>query len=190
MREERIILGVDPGTSVMGYGLIRISEGNPFLLKMEVFKLNKSESHYKRLLHIFNKILELIDEFFPNELAIESPFLGQNVQSMLKLGRVQGVVIAAAMSRSISVYEYTPLKIKMAVTGNGRASKEQVAGILRNYLRLSKDRTQLDEYLSLDATDGLATALCHFFQGPCPVSETRYVSWKDFLKRNTKKIRK
>lgn len=183
MNDERIILGVDPGTSVMGYGLIRVSNSNPHLLTMGVLKLDKCESHYQRLHHIFNRIIELIDEFLPNELAIESPFLGENVQSMLKLGRAQGVTIVAALSRNISVYEYAPLKIKMAITGNGQASKEQVAGMLQSYLRIPKENR-------LDATDGLATALCHFFQRNYPDPKTIYASWDDFLNKNSKRIKK
>jgi crossover junction endodeoxyribonuclease RuvC len=158
-QKERIILGIDPGTAIMGYGVIKILNDKPFVIKMGIFKLKKCENHYIRLHNIFNKVIELIDEFSPNEFAIESPFLKKNVQSMLKLGRAQGAAMIAALFRNIPIYEYAPLKIKMSITGNGQASKEQVANMLHHYLIISKKDTY-----QLDATDGLATALCHFFQ--------------------------
>ncbi|MDR1814183.1 MAG: crossover junction endodeoxyribonuclease RuvC, partial [Tannerella sp.] len=129
MLPEKIILGIDPGTIIMGYGVLRVVNKKSSLEAMGVLKLNKFEDHYLRLHHIFDRVLQLIDSYHPEALAIEAPFFGKNVQSMLKLGRAQGVAIAAALHRSIPVFEYAPLKIKMAITGNGQASKEQVSGM-------------------------------------------------------------
>jgi crossover junction endodeoxyribonuclease RuvC len=185
MIKDKIILGVDPGTTVMGYGLIKISDNKPFLLAMGVLELNKFDDHYLRLRRIFERISGLIDEFLPDELAIEAPFYGKNVQSMLKLGRAQGVAMAAALARDLLIFEYAPLKIKMSITGNGRASKEQVAGLLQRYLKIPPE----DMLPQLDATDGLAAALCHFFQSTRPQSEAPYTSWKDFVNKNGKKIK-
>ena len=185
MIKEKIILGVDPGTTVMGYGLIKIVDNNPFLLAMGVLELNKMDDHYLRLRRIFERISGLIDEFLPDVLAIESPFYGKNVQSMLKLGRAQGVAMAAALSRDMPIFEYAPLKIKMSITGNGRASKEQVAGMLQRYLKIPQEKM----LPQLDATDGVATALCHFFQSNRPRSETPYTNWKDFVNKNKAKIK-
>jgi len=183
--KEKIILGIDPGTSVMGYGLIRIIADKPFLLAMGILDLNKLDNHYLRLQRIFERISGLIDEFLPDELAIESPFYGKNVQSMLKLGRAQGVAMAAALSRNLPIYEYAPLKIKMAITGNGRASKEQVAELLRRLLNIPSE----DMLPQLDATDGLAAAFCRYLQSNRPQSEAPYVSWKDFVNKNVKRIK-
>jgi crossover junction endodeoxyribonuclease RuvC len=182
--KDKIILGIDPGTSVMGYGLIKVVDNKPFLLAMGILELSKYEDHYLRLSRIFRRIISLIDEFLPDELAIESPFFGKNVQSMLKLGRAQGVAMAAALSRDIPIFEYAPLKIKMSVTGNGRAAKEQVAEMLRHYLKIPKENM----LPQLDATDGLAAALCHFFQGSRPASSAPYNSWKDFINKNDKRV--
>ncbi|MDR2804933.1 MAG: crossover junction endodeoxyribonuclease RuvC [Dysgonamonadaceae bacterium] len=185
MGKEKIILGIDPGTTVMGYGLIRIQDNQPSLLAMGVLELNKYDDHYLRLRRIFERVVGLIDEFLPDELAIESPFFGKNVQSMLKLGRAQGVAMAAALSRDLPIFEYAPLKIKMAITGNGRAAKEQVADMLKRYLKIP-DENMLPQ---LDATDGLAAALCHFFQNNCPTSESHYTGWKDFIRKNEKRVK-
>jgi crossover junction endodeoxyribonuclease RuvC len=186
MVKEKIILGVDPGTNVMGYGLIKVEDNKPVLLAMGVLELNKMEDHYLRLKRIFERITGLIDEFLPGELAIEAPFFGKNVQSMLKLGRAQGVAMAAALSRGLPIFEYAPLKIKMSITGNGSASKEQVAYMLQNYLKIPQENM----LPQLDATDGLAAALCHFFQSSRPRSTASYTSWKDFINKNGTKIRK
>ena len=185
MIKEKIILGVDPGTTVMGYGLIKIIDNKPFLLAMGILELNKMDDHYLRLRRIFERISGLIDEFLPDELAIESPFYGKNVQSMLKLGRAQGVAMAAALSRDLPIYEYAPLKVKMSITGNGRASKEQVAGLLQRFLKIPEGNM----LPQLDATDGVAVALCHFFQSNRPQSDAPYVSWKDFVSKNKKRIK-
>ncbi|WP_446774708.1 crossover junction endodeoxyribonuclease RuvC [Macellibacteroides fermentans] len=185
MSKERIILGIDPGTIVMGYGIIRIEGKKPVLEAMGVLQLNKYEDHYVRLKKIFERVLSLIDQYHPDELAIEAPFFGKNVQSMLKLGRAQGTAISAALSRDIPIFEYAPLKIKMSITGNGQASKEQVAGMLQRILHISKDNM----LPQLDATDGLAAALCHFLQSNNPVSDKKYSGWKDFIAKNPGKVK-
>ncbi|MDR0798598.1 MAG: crossover junction endodeoxyribonuclease RuvC [Dysgonamonadaceae bacterium] len=183
--KEKIILGIDPGTNVMGYGLLKVTDNKPSLMAMGVLELNKYDDQYLRLRRIFERVIGIIDEFLPDELAIEAPFFGKNVQSMLKLGRAQGVALAAALSRDIPIFEYAPLKIKMSITGNGRAAKEQVADMLRNYLKIPKENM----LPQLDATDGLAAALCHFFQSNNPVSSTPYRSWKDFINKNEKRVK-
>ena len=186
MIKEKIILGIDPGTTIMGYGLIKVINNKPFLLAMGVLELNKFDDHYLRLRRIFERITGLIDEFLPDELAIEAPFFGKNVQSMLKLGRAQGVAMAAALSRDIPIFEYAPLKIKMSITGNGRASKEQVADMLQRYLKIPQS-AMLPQ---LDATDGLAAALCHYFQCNRPQNDSSYTSWKDYINKNAKKVKR
>jgi len=183
--KERIILGIDPGTNVMGYGLLKVTDNKPELMAMGVLQLSKYEDHYLRLRKIFDRTISLIDEFLPDELAIEAPFFGKNVQSMLKLGRAQGTAIAAALSRDLPIFEYAPLKIKMAITGNGRASKEQVADMLQRILKIPTT-SMLPQ---LDATDGLAAALCHYLQTNRPQMEKAYTSWKDYIAKNPKKIK-
>ena len=185
MIRDKIILGVDPGTTVMGYGLIKVIDNKPFLLAMGVLELNKMDDHYLRLRRIFERISGLIDEFLPDELAIEAPFYGKNVQSMLKLGRAQGVAMAAALARDLPIYEYAPLKIKMAITGNGRASKEQVADLLQRFLKIPSENM----LPQLDATDGLAAAFCHFLQSSRPQTDAPYTSWKDFINKNKTRIK-
>jgi crossover junction endodeoxyribonuclease RuvC len=183
MVKERIILGIDPGTTVMGYGLI-ISKGKqPELIAMGVLELKKYSDHYIKLQKIFSRTIELIEEYHPDELAIEAPFFGKNVQSMLKLGRAQGVAIAAALSRNIPIFEYAPRKIKIAITGNGSASKEQVALILKGMFNF-KEIPQL-----LDATDGLAAAVCHFYQNNALTSGATVKSWKDFISKNPERLK-
>ena len=155
------------------------------MMAMGVLELRKYIDHYHKLQKIFSRTLSLVDEYKPDSLAIEAPFFGKNVQSMLKLGRAQGAAIAAALYRDLPVYEYAPLKIKMAITGNGRAAKEQVADMLRRYLRISQE----EMLPQLDATDGLAAAYCHFLQLGTPFQESEYKSWKDFAERNQTKVR-
>jgi crossover junction endodeoxyribonuclease RuvC len=184
MQKERIIMGIDPGTQVMGYGILQVLGNKPSLLAMGVMQLAKYDDHYLKLAKIYARIIGLIDEFLPDEVAVEAPFFGKNVQSMLKLGRAQGVAMAAAISRDIPIVEYAPLKIKMAITGNGRASKEQVAYMLQKILRIP-DENMLSQ---LDATDGLAAALCHFYQSNVSSGDVKYRDWKDFANRNPKKI--
>jgi len=177
---EKIILGIDPGTNVMGYGIIKIVDNKASMVAMGIIDLRKLTDHYLRLGHIFERITGIIDAYLPDELAIEAPFFGKNVQSMLKLGRAQGVAIAAAIHRDIPIHEYAPLKIKMAITGRGQASKEQVAGMLQRLLHLD----QADMPRFMDATDALGAAYCHFLQMGRPDSEVKYRSWKDFVNKN------
>ena len=184
MKKDQIILGIDPGTTVMGYGIIRVNANRAEMLAMGVLELKKYIDHYHKLQRIFSRTLSLIDEFKPDALAIEAPFFGKNVQSMLKLGRAQGAAISAALYRDLPIYEYAPLKIKMAITGNGRASKEQVADMLRRYLKISQE----DMLPQLDATDGLAVAYCHFLQLGNPYQESEYKSWKDYINKNDGKV--
>ena len=167
-KSERIILGVDPGTTIMGYGLIKVVGKKAELIALGIIELKKYSDHYLKLKKIFERMVQLVDEYKPDEMAIEAPFYGKNVQSMLKLGRAQGVAMAAALSRSVPIFEYAPKKIKMSITGQGSASKEQVAFLLKNLLNikeLPKD---------LDATDGLAAAMCHFYQSGNPSSEKSF----------------
>ena len=181
-------MGVDPGTILMGYGMLHVVGNTTRLMAMGVIRLEKFDNHYIRLKRIFDRITGLIDEFLPDEMAIEAPLFGKNVQSMLKLGRAQGVAMAAALARDIPITEYAPMRIKQAITGNGNASKEQVAGMLQRYLRIP-DEQMLPE---MDATDGLAAAVCHFFQtsGPMARSGGSVVkNWKDFVTRNPDQVR-
>ena len=161
--KERIILGIDPGTNITGYGVIKTVGTVPELIAIGSVDLSKFDDHYLIIKHIFDRTIGIIDEYHPDELAIEAPFFGKNVQSMLKLGRAQGAAISAALTRSLPIFEYAPRKIKMSITGQGAASKEQVAAMLMNILKFDmKD-------IKLDATDGLAAALCHFYQTNNPV---------------------
>ncbi len=180
---ERIILGIDPGTNVTGYGVIRGSGNVPVLVTLGSIDLSRKDDHYLKLKHIFERTVGLIDEYHPDELAIEAPFFGKNVQSMLKLGRAQGAAICAALSRSVPIFEYAPRKIKMSITGQGAASKEQVASMLRSILKFR------EEDIVLDATDGLAAALCHFYQARKPAGEKSFNSWKDFIRKNPGRIK-
>ena len=169
----------------MGYGLLKVAGNKTDMLAMGILDLRKLSDHYLKLQKIFARTLSLIDEFHPDVLAIESPFFGKNVQSMLKLGRAQGVAMAAALYRDIPINEYAPLKIKMAITGNGKASKEQVAYMLRNFLNIPQENM----LPQLDATDGLAAAYCHFLQIGKPSSEKSYSGWKDFINKNPDKVK-
>lgn len=183
MEKERIILGVDPGTTIMGYGLILVKNNKISLVALGVIDLSKIDDHFVKLEKIYSRIISLIDEFHPDELAIEAPFFGKNVQSMLKLGRAQGVAISAAISRKLPVFEYAPRKIKMSITGNGNASKEQVAGMLQHMMKIEEMPTKLD------ATDGLAAAVCHYFQYKPQISEQPFNSWKDFIRKNPGRVK-
>ena len=182
---EKIILGIDPGTTIMGYGVLRIQSRKAEMITMGVIDLRKYTDHYLKLGRIFERITGLIDSYLPDEMAIEAPFFGKNVQSMLKLGRAQGVAMAAAIHRDIPITEYAPLKIKMAITGNGQASKEQVAGMLQRILNIPNE--SLLPYM--DATDGLAAAYCHYLQSDRPQTTKAYTSWKDFARKNPGKIK-
>ena len=179
-KAEKIILGIDPGTNLMGYGLLKVCGNRTEALALGVIDLRKFSDSYLKLGHIFERVTEIIEGFLPDEMAIEAPFFGKNVQSMLKLGRAQGVAIAAAIQRQVPITEYAPMKIKMALTGNGGASKEQVAGMLQRILHLSEE--QMSNYM--DATDALAAAYCHYMQMSRPHNEVQYHSWKDFANKN------
>jgi crossover junction endodeoxyribonuclease RuvC len=179
--KEKIILGLDPGTNIMGYGVIAIKGSRIQLLQFGVIRLGKVDSHELRLKKIFDRVLNLIDEYNPDEVALEAPFFGKNVQSMLKLGRAQGVAMSAALYREIPIVEYAPKKVKQSVTGNGNASKEQVAKMLMTLLAI-KELPKL-----LDATDALAVALCHHFQQGQTKSKAK--SWGAFLKENPGRVK-
>ena len=184
--KERIILGIDPGTAVMGYGLVKETGPKIELIALGVVKMDKMDDHMLKLQRIFEKTVALIDNYKPDCLAIEAPFYGKNIQVMLKLGRAQGVAMAAALSRSIDITEYAPRKIKQSITGNGNATKEQVAAMLQNLLNFKETPD------FLDATDGLAVAVCHSFQristGSKTSSKKSYSGWDTFVKDNVKRI--
>ncbi len=182
MASEEIILGIDPGTVVMGYGVIGIVDKNILLKSMGVVQLDAKEDHTTRLKRIFDRTIILIDTYLPDVLAIEAPFYGKNVQSMLKLGRAQGVAIAAALSRSIPVFEYAPRKIKQSITGNGNASKEQVAAMLQRLMKIDEAPH------FLDATDGLAVGVCHHFQAASPIGKGGGKGWKSFMSSNPDRV--
>ena len=183
MLTDKIILGIDPGTTIMGYGLIHIKGKNMELMQMGVLHLSKLSSHELKLKQIFERTLAMIDEYKPDELAVEAPFFGKNVQSMLKLGRAQGVAMAAGLYRDIPIFEYSPKKIKKSITGNGNASKEQVAAMLKSLLTIKEMPKHLD------ATDGLAAAVCHFFQRDVGLKGKSYTGWKAFVKDNPDRLK-
>ncbi len=183
MKTDKIILGIDPGTTIMGYGLIHITEKKIELIKMGVLNLVKIPSHELKLKKIFERTLKLVDKHKPDEFAVEAPFYGKNVQSMLKLGRAQGVAMSAALYRNIPIFEYAPKKIKMAITGSGNSSKEQVAAMLKSILKIKKTPKHLD------ASDGLAAAVCHHFQRNRTISNKSYSGWENFIKENPKKLK-
>ncbi len=182
MAQDKIILGIDPGTTIMGFGLIQVTGKQMKFLQLNELKLSKYDDHYVRLKLIFERTIELIDSFHPDEIAIEAPFFGKNVQSMLKLGRAQGVAMAAGLSRQVPITEYSPKKIKMAITGNGNASKEQVAKMLQSTLGLK----ELPK--NLDSTDGLAAAVCHFYNSGRMDVGKGYSGWEAFVKQNEKRV--
>ena len=180
---EKIILGIDPGTTVTGYGLISITGKTPSLITLGIIDLRKKEDHFKKIRTIFEQTLALIDQYHPDEFAIEAQFFGKNVQSMLKLGRAQGAAISAALYRDLPVFEYAPRMIKMSITGRGQASKEQVSSMLKTILSFSTDK------MVLDATDALGAALCHYYQSNKPVASGGYRNWGDFVKKNSDRIK-
>lgn len=182
---ERIIMGIDPGTNVMGYGVIRVGGRKAVFESMGIVDMHKVDDVYMKLKMVFNKTTELIETYLPDEFAIESQFFGKNVQSMLKLGRAQGVAISAALQRDLPICEYAPLKIKMAITGNGASSKEQVAKMLQNILHIPDDELGT----KLDATDALAVAMCHYYETNTVIREKRFSSWADFASKNEDRIR-
>ncbi len=183
MADSRIILGVDPGTTIMGFGIIKVEGRKLSCMQLNELKLSQYESHYLRLGHIYARTSELIKTYKPDEMALEAPFFGKNVQSMLKLGRAQGVAIAAGIAHDLAIYEYSPRKIKMAITGKGNASKEQVAKMLQQLVGLKSLPKKLD------ATDGLAAALCHYFN-PAQQTEKSYSGWSSFVKQQVHRVKK
>jgi crossover junction endodeoxyribonuclease RuvC len=185
MKTDKIILGIDPGTNVMGYGVIKVIGTKAEMVAMGVIDLHKMSDPYLRLGHIFERVSGIIDSYLPDEMAIEAPFFGKNVQSMLKLGRAQGVAIAAAIHRDIPIHEYAPTKIKMAITGQGSASKDQVAGMLQRLLKL--EASEMPKYM--DATDALGAAYCHFMQMGRPQNDTHYRGWKDYVNKNRERVK-
>ncbi len=183
-KHAKIILGIDPGTLLMGYSLIEINNNHITVLEMDVLKLSSRKDAYERLQLIQKKVQQLIEQFNPNDFAIEAPFFGKNVQSMLKLGRAQGVAIATAMHAGIPVTEYSPRKIKQSITGNGNAGKEQVWKMLQRLLQLR------NEMMQYDASDALAVAMCHHFQFKTPKNgEKKLKSWEDFISKNPGRVR-
>lgn len=183
---DRIIIGIDPGTSVMGYGVVGLLKKQPELIVMGVLKLNKMDDHYMRLHRIFERVTGLIKQYLPDEMAIEAPFYGKNVQSMLKLGRAQGVAMAAALNFQVPITEYEPRKIKMAITGNGAASKQQVAAMLQRTLKITDE--QMPDFF--DATDALAAAMCHFYESSKPISLGGGAkSWKAFIAQHPDRVK-
>ncbi len=181
---EKIILGVDPGTAIMGFGIIKVKGNSMSFIQMNELDMRKIKDPYVKLRRIFERTIELIDTYNPDEMALEAPFFGKNVQSMLKLGRAQGVAMAAGLSRDIPVFEYAPLKIKQAITGKGSASKEQVAKMLQSLLGIK----ELPK--NLDMTDGLAAAVCHFYNSGRIEVGKNYSGWASFVKQNEKRIKK
>ncbi len=181
---ENIIIGIDPGTNVMGYALLGVNGKKPELIVMGVLRLNRMEDHYMRLRHIYERVSGVIAEYLPDEMAIEAPFYGKNVQSMLKLGRAQGVAMVAALNREIPITEYEPRKIKMAITGNGAASKEQVALIVEKTLGIDIRSKYLD------ATDALAIDMCHYYQISSPLAaKASGGSWERFIANNPDRVK-
>jgi crossover junction endodeoxyribonuclease RuvC len=178
---EKIILGLDPGTNVMGYAIILVQLSKVKLLQFGVIQMGKYGAHELKLKKIFDRVLTLVDEFKPDEVALEAPFFGKNVQSMLKLGRAQGVAMAAALYREVPITEYAPKKVKQSVTGNGNASKEQVAKMLMQIFSI-KEMPKL-----LDASDALAVAVCHHYQNGLMKNKSK--SWESFLKDNPEKVK-
>ena len=177
------ILGIDPGTIVMGYGLIEIEDKKPKIIQTGVIKTAGFKDHYLKLKQIFIRTQHLINEYLPDELAIESPFYGKDIQAMLKLGRAQGIVMGIALEKDIPVFEYAPLRVKQAITGMGRASKEQVAFFLNNMFKENEMPKELD------ATDALAVAVCHYLQLKNPSKGKSYKGWGDFVKKNPGRVK-
>ena len=187
LTKEKTILGIDPGTNILGFGIVRVDAKGPHYVNMGVFDLRKIKDPFEKLANIFAGVNELIEEYKPDELAVESPFYGKNAQVVLKLGRAQGAAITAAIMRGIHVAEYAPRKAKIAICGNGAASKEQVALMIQKTLKVELD---LDPKY-LDATDALAIALCHHYQMSNPLAGVGGKSdWKKFLENNPDRIKK
>jgi len=182
MNQNQIILGIDPGTVILGYGLIKVEDKQLSLIEMGVLRLQKFPDPFVRLSKIYARMNELIVDFTPEQVAIEAPFFGKNIQSMLKLGRAQGVALAPAFNRGIPVFEYAPRKIKQSITGNGNASKEQVAKMIQNILKFTEE----PQYL--DATDAVAAAVCHYYQTCRPTVAAGAKSWSEFIRNNPDRV--
>jgi crossover junction endodeoxyribonuclease RuvC len=178
----KIILGIDPGTTVLGFALLDTTSSQGALVDLGAFRLSKIKEHSEKLKSIFEKTLELIEMHYPHILAIEAPFYGKNPQSMLKLGRAQGVVIAAAMYKGLEVFEYSPRKIKQSITGNGNASKEQVAAML-NHMNIIRENKH-----PFDATDALAVAVCHHLQNKISTGGQKFSGWEAFVTKNQNRV--
>lgn len=179
-------MGIDPGTNIMGYGIVGLKGKQFYLVSIGIIRLDKLEDHAMKLKHIFERVTSLINSYHPDEVAVEAPFYGKNVQSMLKLGRAQGVAIAAALVREIPIFEYQPRKIKLSITGTGNASKEQVAEMLMRLLNFNDMPTHLD------ATDGLAAAMCHIFQNTprgFGAKSSKKSGWDKFISENKDRIK-
>lgn len=183
MEINKTILGIDPGSNIMGYGVIKIINNKPSIVALGVVKTAGFSGHYQKLNHIFTRTLYLMDEYKPDETALEAPFYGKNVQSMLKLGRAQGVAMAASLYREVPIFEYAPLRVKQAITGMGSASKEQVAYFLKQMFDLQTTPAELD------ATDALAVAVCHYLQLKNPLSKHSFKNWKDFVNKNPERVK-
>ncbi len=180
---SRIILGIDPGSNIMGFGVIEASTKNPRFIDMGIVDIRKKGDHYDRLKEIFFSTVRLIENYGPHELAIEAPFFGKNVQSMLKLGRAQGVAMAAALSMNLPIFEYAPRKIKLAITGVGQASKEQVSSMLHRMFSIE------DMPINFDASDGLAAAVCHFYESQSRLPSNKSKGWAEFIRSNPDRIK-
>ena len=184
MATERVIMGIDPGSNIMGFGIIRVNGSKLNLVDLGVVKQGRTDDHFEKLKYIFAETIRLIELYTPHEFAIEAPFFGNNVQSMLKLGRAQGVAIAAALSRNLPVVEYSPRKVKQSVAGTGSASKEQIAAMCAHILQ-----TPPFEVKHLDATDGLSVAICHALQNRHGDIKKGLSGWEAFLKQNPDRIK-
>jgi crossover junction endodeoxyribonuclease RuvC len=183
---DKVVLGIDPGTNIMGYGVVGLIGKQYYLVSIGIIRLDKLEDHAIKLKHIFERVSGLIDSYKPDEMSVEAPFYGKNVQSMLKLGRAQGVAMAAALVRNIPIYEYQPRKIKLSITGSGNSSKEQVAEMLQRLLKFEEMPTHLD------ATDGLAAAMCHIFQHSprgFGAKSSKKAGWGKFVADNKDRIK-
>lgn len=181
--KQRVIMGIDPGTNILGYGVILVDAKKAHFVDMGVLDLRKEKDHFVKLRRIFEEVGQLIERYAPDDLAVEAPFYGDNPQTMLKLGRAQGMALAAALHRQITVHEYAPSKVKQAITGNGSASKEQVKNMLESTMDVKLDIKYLD------ASDALAIAMCHFYQLVSPLSDLEAsTSWKKFVETHSSRI--
>jgi crossover junction endodeoxyribonuclease RuvC len=183
MSSNKTILGIDPGSNIMGYGVIRVDDNKVSIVALGVVKTSGFTGHYEKLRHIFSRTLYLVDQYRPDETVLEAPFFGKNIQSMLKLGRAQGVAMAASLYRGVPIFEYAPLKIKQSITGNGASSKEQVAYFLKQMFGMTIMPSDLD------ATDGLAAAVCHYLQMKNPVVEKGAKNWEEYIRKNPDRIK-